>query len=69
MLHRNELGIDFIWSRFRESGIDNNTLPKQKAIEKYRNLSNHKAIDVATHQQLIAKVKEELASLYPDLHL
>jgi hypothetical protein len=69
MLHLNELGIDFIWSRFRESGIDNNTLPKQKAIEKYRNLSNHKAIDVATHQQLIAKVKEELASLYPDLHL
>jgi hypothetical protein len=69
MLHLNELGIDFIWSRFRESGINNNTLPKQKAIEKYRNLSNHKASDVATHQQLINKVKEELASLYPDLHL
>jgi hypothetical protein len=69
MLHLNDLGIDFIWSRFRESGINNNTLPKQKAIEQYRNLSNHKPSDARAHQQLIAKVKGELASLYPDLHL
>jgi hypothetical protein len=69
MVHLNELGIDFIWSRFCESGINTNTLTPQKAVEKYRKLSQHKATDLELHQQQLAKMKEQLNSQYPQIKL
>jgi hypothetical protein len=69
MLHLNELGIDFIWSRFRESAININTLTQQKAVEKYRKLSNHKATDIELHEQQLAKMKTQLTTQYPQIKL
>jgi hypothetical protein len=69
MVHLNELGIDFIWSRFRESAINTDTLTQQKAVEKYRKLSHHKATDLEVHQQQLVKMKQQLISQYPQIKL
>jgi hypothetical protein len=69
MVHLNELGIDFIWSRFRESAINTNTLTQQKAVEKYRKLSLHKATDLELHQQQLATMKKQLLAQYPQIKL
>lgn len=69
MVHLNDLGIDFIWSRFRESGINTYTLPQQKAIQKYRKLLQHRPKDITKHQQQLDAMKSELQSQYPEIQL
>jgi hypothetical protein len=69
MIHLNDIGIDFIWSRFRESGINPNTLPQQKAIEKYRKLSLHRATDTIAHGTQLKQMREKLRHTFPEINL
>lgn len=69
LLHLNELGIEYVWSRFRESVIDKNTLPIQKLVLKYRALASHRPTDVVSHSKQLKKLKEELLELYPEIQL
>jgi len=69
MVHLNEIGVDFIWSRFRESGLNNNTLTQLKVVEKYRKLSQHRATDVKTHQLQIKQMRAKINSQYPEIKL
>ncbi|WP_213522073.1 GSCFA domain-containing protein [Nonlabens sp.] len=69
MVHLNDLGIDFIWIRFRESAINTNTLPQQQAVEKYRKLSHHKSTDLELHEQHLAKMREQIRTQYPLINL
>ncbi|MEO9954935.1 GSCFA domain-containing protein [Nonlabens sp.] len=69
MVHLNEIGVDFIWSRFRESGLNNNTLTQQKTVEKYRKLSQHRATDVKAHQLQIEQMRAKINSQYPEIKL
>ena len=69
MIHLNDVGIDFIWSRFRESGINTNTITQQKAVEKYRKLIQHKPTDHQAHKIQVQKMKEELLRKFPKTQL
>jgi predicted TPR repeat methyltransferase len=69
MVHLNDVGIDFIWSRFRESGINTNTVTQQKAVEKYRKLIEHKPTNHQAHEFQVQKMKEELLRKFPKTHL
>ncbi len=69
MIHLNDVGIDFIWSRFRESAINNNTLTQQKAVEKYRKLSQHRPTNIEMHLDQVQKMKEELMHKFPKTYL
>lgn len=69
MIHLNDIGIDFIWSRFRESGINPNTLPQQKAIEKYRKLSLHRAIDTIAHETQLKQMRQKLRHTFPEINV
>ena len=69
MVHLNEVAIDFIWSRFRESGINKNTLPQQKAVEKYRKLSHHRPTDTLSHEVKLKQMREKLIEQFPKTQL
>jgi hypothetical protein len=69
MMHLNSLGIDFIWLRFRESGINTNTLPQQKAIQKFRKLLHHRPKEFIKHQEQLDAMKVKLQSQYPEIRL
>lgn len=69
MVHLNDVGIDFIWSRFGESGINTNTITQQKAVEKYRKLIQHKPTDHQAHKIQVQKMKEELLRKFPKTQL
>ena len=69
MVHLNEIGVDFIWSRFRESGLNNSTLTQQKAVEKYRKLSQHRATDIEAHQLQTQQMYAKISAQYPEIKL
>ncbi|WP_206052163.1 GSCFA domain-containing protein [Nonlabens xiamenensis] len=69
MLHLNELGIDCVWSRFRESAICPSTDQAQKAIEKHRKLEAHRPKNVELHRQQVDTSREALRQLFPKINI
>jgi lysophospholipase L1-like esterase len=69
LLHLNELGIEYVWLRFRESVINNNTLPIQKKVMKYRNLLAHRPTDATKHKNQLHAMRNELLISHPEIKL
>lgn len=69
LLHLNELGIEFVWLRFRESVMHTNTTHPIKLIEKYRKLQAHRPLDREKHEKQLAILKAEILAVYPKITL
>lgn len=69
LVHLNELGIELVWLRFRESVIKTTVLPIMNQVEKYRKLESHRPKDHSGHQQQLSEVKQQLLTVYPFLQL
>jgi hypothetical protein len=69
MIHLNELGIEMVWSRFRESVIIEKTYAIQKEVVKFRSLQAHRPKYIEKHKKDVAEKKESLLSKYPYLKL
>ncbi len=69
LLHLNELGVEYVWSRFRESVINKNTLTLQEKVKKYRNLAAHRPKDLIKHKEQVEAMRNNLLTSYPELHL
>lgn len=69
LVHLNELGIELVWLRFRESVINQTVLPIMNQVEKYRKLQSHRPKDQAAHEQQLIQVKQQLVDVYPFLSL
>jgi hypothetical protein len=67
MLHLNDLGIDFVWERFRESAINSSTQHAMEAMEKYQQLKAHRPQDKVKHDGQVQKMKEYLLKTYPNI--
>lgn len=69
MMHLNDLGIDYVWERFRESVIQTSTQPAMNAVHKYQQLKNHRPRDVEKHQIHMQKLLKDLLKTYPNIVL
>lgn len=65
MLHLNDLGVDCVWERFCESGINTSTQHIMQAIEKYRLLEAHRPQDKPQHEAQVQAMKDKLLKMYP----
>lgn len=57
MMHVNDLGIDYVWSRFRESVLNTNTTTPLKLVENARKLMAHKPTNPEKHKESILKAQ------------
>lgn len=69
LLHLNELGVEYVWSRFRESVIKSNTVALQKKMLKYRNLAAHRPKDLVKHKEQVEAMRNNLLHNHPELNL
>lgn len=69
MLHLNDLGVDCVWERFRESVINTDTQQAMLAMEKFQRFRAHKPIDGTEHALQVAVKKAELLQKYPKVYL
>jgi lysophospholipase L1-like esterase len=69
LLHLNELGVEYVWSRFRESVINKSTITIQNKISKYRSLAAHRPKDLEKHQRQLRAMKAALLESYPFIKL
>ncbi|AZQ44759.1 GSCFA domain-containing protein [Nonlabens ponticola] len=69
MIHPNEIGVDYVWLRFRESVINQNTATAIKALEKLRKLEQHRPKDAATHARQVDEFKVKVLNEFPNLTL
>jgi len=67
MLHLNDLGIDCVWERFRESVINTNIQHTMNAMEKYQQLKAHRPQDAAKHDAQMQAMKERLLKTHPNI--
>lgn len=69
MIHLNSVGIDFVWSRFRESGINQGLLPVMNRVEKFRKLEAHRPSDHVAHRQQVLERRQHLLREHPEVTL
>jgi hypothetical protein len=69
MLHPNEVAVDYIWSRFRESVIHKNSIPIIQAVEKIKKLQAHRPTNKIEHKKQVDKAVRELKTTYPNVKL
>jgi hypothetical protein len=74
MIHPNKIAVEFIWKRFVESFVDNDTQRIMLEIEKIRSAVQHRPFNTSTesfrkfvHQQI--KKIEQVSDSYPELDL
>lgn len=70
MLHPNQLGIDYIWQRFKESSISKTALTVMEEVETIQKGLSHRPFNPQSesHQKFVAKLQTritELNSKYP----
>lgn len=65
MLHPNQIAIDYIWERFRESHIAATAYPVMNEVESIQKALCHKPfnIDSAKHQQFLSDLNKRISSL------
>ncbi|MGB3590093.1 MAG: GSCFA domain-containing protein [Nonlabens sp.] len=69
LVHLNDLGVDYIWSRFRESEINPNAYNTMKEVLKYRSFANHRSSDPLSHQDKVELKRQELLYRFPFISL
>lgn len=69
MIHLNEVGIEYVWSRFRESVIDTKLDQQMSIVEKFRRLEAHKPQNKLKHEEMVKEMKDKVISLYPKVQL
>lgn len=72
MLHMNSTSINYIWSRFVDTYMENETLAVMKRVDKIVSAANHRPFnpDTVSHQQFITNTLndvEKLESQYPNI--
>ncbi len=67
MMHLNELGIDYVWERFRESVINTSAQHTMKSIHKYQQLKNHRPHNLEKHIQQLQRLRQDLIKTYPNI--
>ena len=65
MLHPNQVAIDYIWEKFRESTINENAFETMDEVEKIQKALAHKPFDVnsESHQKFILKLQNKMKVL------
>lgn len=74
MLHMNSTSINYIWSRFVDTYMENESLAVMKRVDKIVSAVNHRPFnpDTVSHQQFITNTLsdvEKLESQYPNIVL
>jgi len=69
MIHPNATAVDYVWSRFRESVLNQNTSTALKAIEKHRKLAQHRPKNPELHQLQLADSQENIIANFPYIQL
>ncbi len=69
MVHLNEVGIEVVWSRFRESVINKSTFQTMMAVEKFRKLQSHRPKNPELHKIKVLDAKKSLLEKYPTIQL
>lgn len=72
MLHTNSTSVNYIWTRFVDTYIDNSTREVMKKVEKIISATNHKAFnpDSESHQRFISSTLGDISQLqnqYPNI--
>jgi len=65
MLHPNSVAVDYIWSGFKESFLEDNTIELSNEINKLVVSSKHKALkpDTVNHQKFLLKQLDQIEQL------
>lgn len=65
MLHPNQLAIDYIWQRFKESSISKSALELMEEIESIQKALSHRSFNPQSesHQKFVAKLQIRIANL------
>ncbi|KQC33099.1 hypothetical protein AAU57_07045 [Nonlabens sp. YIK11] len=69
MIHPNATAVDYVWLRFRESVLHQNTVNAIKTIEKHQKLAGHKPKDIEAHALQVEQSRQQLLSQFPYLQL
>lgn len=72
MLHPNEIAMEYIWEKFKNSWIDINTFPLMHEIENIQKSLQHKPFNISSkkHQDFLKKTKSKIKIIqnkYPDI--
>ena len=72
LLHPNATAVDYIWSRFVETSIDNNTILTMKEVATVQNGLKHRAFnpESTSHQKFLQKLDEKMqfiTELHPSI--
>ena len=65
MLHPNQVAIDYIWKRFKETNISETALSTMEEVETIQKSLSHKPFNPnsESHQKFEAKLKDKIATL------
>lgn len=72
LVHLNELGVEYMWYRFRESAIshDTETTTLMKSVDSYRKFAAHKPFaNEEEHSESVTKKRKQLLERYPHLSI
>lgn len=72
MLHMNSTSVNYIWSRFMDTYMENEALAVMKQVEKIVSAASHRPFnpDTLNHQQFITNTLNDIANLesqYPNI--
>lgn len=65
MIHPNQIAIDYIWKRFRETEISPTAYPVMNEVENIQKALAHKPFDVhsSKHQQFLSDLNKQISNL------
>ncbi|WP_026713251.1 GSCFA domain-containing protein [Flavobacterium daejeonense] len=65
MLHPNQLAIDYIWERFKETAISKSALPVLEEIGSIQSSLNHRPFnpESESHQKFLVKLQKKIADM------
>ncbi|KQB38853.1 GSCFA family protein [Flavobacterium daejeonense] len=65
MLHPNQLAIDYIWQRFKETAISKSALPVLEEIGSIQSSLNHRPFnpESANHQKFLVKLQKKITDI------
>ncbi|MDP5076995.1 MAG: GSCFA domain-containing protein [Nonlabens sp.] len=69
MLHLNDLGVDCVWERFRESVINTNAQQAMNAVAKYQQYKSHRPQDGTKHAIQLEIMRTALLNTYSNIHI
>jgi hypothetical protein len=65
MIHPNQIAIDYVWKRFRETQISSTAYPVMNDVENIQKALAHKPFDISSskHQQFLSDLNKQITVL------